>query len=257
MDKTALTKVVKDVRATLAKNSPAILTGVGIAGFVGAAISVGKATPKAMMLIEEKKLDLDVDELSKFEAFKTVWFCYIPAGVLTLLSIGCIMGAQSINIKRNAALATAYTLSETALKEYKDKVIETIGEKKERAVRDEIAKDKLKANPVNNNEVVVTKKGNTLCYEPFSGRYFRSDADEIRRALNMLNEQLLKDEYVNLNDFYDLIGLGTTQIGHTLGWHIQGGLIEILFVSDMAENDEPCLMITFADDPTYNYSTWY
>lgn len=251
-----LSKVAKDVRTTLVKNSPAILTGVGIAGFVGAAVSVGTSTPKAMRLIEEKKEELGTDELTKVETIKTVWVCYIPAAVLTVLSIGCIFGAQSVNLKRNAAIATAYTLSETALKDYKQKVVETIGEKKERDIRDEVAKEKLKKQPVSQSEVIPTGNGDSLCFEPLSGRYFRSDADKIRRALNNVNEMLLKDEYVSLNDFYDAIGLIDTKIGNELGWHIQGGLIDIRFVSDLADNEEPCLVIDFLDAPSYEYNKW-
>ena len=42
---------------------------------------------------------------------------------------------------------TAYTISETALKEYKDKAVEVVGPKKEQAIRDAVAKEQLeKAN---------------------------------------------------------------------------------------------------------------
>lgn len=251
-------KIMKVAKLELIKNSPSICIGFSIAGFITTAVMVGKATPKAMQLIENKKQELDTDELTKLEVVKTVWPCYIPAVVTGVVSTALALGANSINLRRNAALATAYGLSETALKEYKDKVVETIGEKKEAAIRDDILKDKIDNNPVNTKEIIITNDGDTLCYEPLSGRYFKSDAEKIRRGLNLLNEQMLKEDYVSLNDFYDLIGLDETGLGFDMGWHISssGGLVEIRFVSHLAANDEPCLAIEYLNKPVCNYSEW-
>ena len=251
-------KIMKVAKLELIKNSPSICIGFSIAGFITTAVMVGKATPKAMQLIEDKKQELDTDELTKLEVVKTVWPCYIPAVVTGVASTALALGANSINLRRNAALATAYGLSETALKEYKDKVVETIGEKKEAAIRDDILKDKIDNNPVNTKEIIITNDGDTLCYEPLSGRYFKSDAEKIRRGLNLLNEQMLKEDYVSLNDFYDLIGLDETGLGFDMGWHISssGGLVEIRFVSHLAANDEPCLAIEYLNKPVCNYSEW-
>ncbi len=63
------------------------------------------------------------------DIIKTAWPCYIPAAV-GAISVFCLIGASSTNLRRNAALATAYTLSESTLKEYQEKVVETIGEKR-------------------------------------------------------------------------------------------------------------------------------
>ena len=104
---------------------------------------------------------------------KAAFKCYIPSAVITTLSVGCIIAASNINHKRNAALATAYSLSESALKLYQEKVIETVGEKKEQQIRDEVAKEQIARNPVSKNEVIVTSSGNTLCYDVLSGRYFK------------------------------------------------------------------------------------
>lgn len=238
------------------KRAPEILTGVGIAGMVTTVVLSVKATPKALMLIEERKLDLDMEELPPTEIVKTAWKCYVPPFVTGVMSCACIIGASSVSMRRNAALATAYTLSETALSEYRDKVVETLGEKKDADVRDAIAKDKLDKNPITGNEVVVTERGETLCYEPLSGRYFQSDIDKIKRALNEVNNMLLNDSYVALNDFYTEIGLGTTKIGDDLGWQIGGGLIDIHFSTHLAANGEPCLVVDFIKPPAYDYNKW-
>lgn len=252
-----LSNVTQTITTFTKKNSPTILTAIGISGMIASTIFAIEATPKAVRLIEEKKRELKVEKLTPVETVKTTWKCYIPTVVLTVLSSGCIIGANSVHAKRNAALATAYTISETALREYKDKVIETIGEKKEQAVRDAIAKDKIDKNPVSKSEVIITKKGDTLCYDPWSSRYFKSDPEKIRKAINDLNYQIINEGMVTLNDFYYLLDLDSTRAGEDLGWNVnKGGQINFRFSSQIADDETPCLVLEFINPPTYDY-TYY
>ena len=253
MNKPNLTQIAKSIRASIGRHSPEILTGLGIAGMISTTIMAVKATPKALILIENRKDEMEVDKLPLLELVKTAWRCYIPAAVTSSLSVICLIGASSVNVRRNTALATAYSLSESALKEYQEKVIETIGEKKEQTVRDAIAKDKIEKNPVNNREVIITDKGNTLCYDAISGRYFKSDIERIKRAVNDINKNLLDDMYVSLNDFYYEIGLDNTKIGDSLGWNVEKGLIELNFSSQLASDGTPCLVIDYQLAPYYDY----
>lgn len=238
---------------SLKKHSPGILTGIGVAGLLATTVMAVDATPKALRLIEEKKQELQVEKLAIKETVKTAWKCYIPSAVTAIASVACIVGASSVNARRNAALATAYTLSETAAREYKEKVVEAIGEKKEQLVRDEVAKKQLEKNPVTKSEVVITEKGDTLCFDPWSSRYFKSDAEKLRRAINDLNYQLINDGYVTLNDFYYDIGLDETKPGETLGWDVNKGQVQFRFSSQIAEDGTPCLVLEFTNPPTYDY----
>ena len=108
MNKEAISKFARDVRTSLSRHSPAILMGIGIAGMVTTTVVAVKATPKALRLIEEKKQELDVESLTPVETVKAAWKCYIPAAVTGAVSIACLIGSNSVNTKRNAALATAY-----------------------------------------------------------------------------------------------------------------------------------------------------
>ena len=248
-----LSDIAKNVRTVIKKHSPEILTGIGIAGMITATVMAVKATPKALTLIDEKKEEQNVDKLTTVETVKTVWYCYIPSAVSIAVSILCLIGASSVNVRRNAALATAYTLSESALKEYKDKVVETIGEKKEQAVRDSIAKDKIEKNPVSKNEVIITNKGDMLCYDAISGRYFKSDIDKLKKAENELNKRMLNEMSVSLNDFYYEIGLDGIGIGDNIGWNINKGFIALQFSSQLTEEGTPCLVVDYSVVPDYDY----
>lgn len=255
MNKLNWSKMANDIRSGLQKHSPEILTGIGIAGMITTTVLAVRATPKALLLIEEKKTEEDVDKLKPVEVVRMTWTCYIPATVTGALSIACLVGASSVSLKRNTALATAYSLSESALKTYQEKVIETIGEKKEKEIRDEIAKGQLKKDPLVNKEVIVTGKGETLCYDTISGRYFKCDIEKIRRVEAMLNKELYSSMYVSLNDFYYEIGLRSTELGDELGWNTDMGPINFDFSSQLAEDDTPCLVINYHIAPRYDYRT--
>ena len=103
---------------------------------------------------------------------KLTWKVFIPPILMGATSIACIIGANSINTSRNAALAALYSLSETAFREYKNKVIEEIGRNKELKIRDDITKDQINNNPMRDRTVIITGNGDVLCYDKLSDRYF-------------------------------------------------------------------------------------
>lgn len=240
----------------LTKRAPEILTGMGIAGMIATTVMAVKATPKALELTSEKREELETDKLTTVETVKAAWKPYIPALVTGVISITCLIGASTTNLKRNAALATAYKISETALTEYKNKVVETIGEKKEKHIREEIERDHLRDNPASTSPIIITEKGSTLCYDPIGGRYFQSDMDTIVRAINRLNKCMMTDINMcaSLNDFYDEIDLEHTKVGDTIGWHMDWGLIEEEFSSLITDDGRPCLVIGFVNQPKYGFA---
>lgn len=253
MSKIKFKPLIKTIHSSLAKHSPAILTAFGITGMIGTTVLAVKATPKALDLIENKKEELDKDKLTVAETVKATWKCYVPAAITCATSAACLIGASSVHTKRNAALATAYKLSESALIEYRDKVVETIGEKKEQSVRDAIAKDHVEKNPVTNNEVIITDRGYTLCYDELSGRYFYSDIEKIKKAANELNRQMLNDMYVSLNELYYELGLEGTKLGEQMGWNVDRGLIDLKFSATVSADDRPCIVLDYRVPPMYDY----
>jgi len=254
MNKPNASNFIKNVQTAITRHSPEILTGIGIAGMITTTVLAVKATPKAIRLMDERKEELEIEKLPGVEIVKTTWKCYVPAAVTCVASVSCLIGASATHTKRNAALATAYKLSETALTEYKEKVIETIGEKKERVIRDKVAEDRIKKNPVSKNDVIITRKGDTLCLDYHSGRYFKSDIDKIKKAVNELNRRLVLDMYVSLNDFYDELELEHTSMGEDLGWNFDDGLVEVDFSSQIADDGTPCIVMDYRVAPHRNYS---
>lgn len=260
MNKPNVAKLFKDVQTVLSKHSPELLTGIGIAGMITTTVLAVRATPKALKLVENKQEELypdSTEKLTPVEVVKTTWRCYIPAAVTGVTSVACLIGASSVNARRNAALATAYNLSATALTEYKEKVVETIGEKKEQVIRDKIAEERLKNEPVNNSSIIVSGNGTTRCFDTITKRRFISDIETLRRIENELNKRMINGEdYISLNEFYYEVGMDGSSIGDDLGWNVCTGLINLDFSAQLDNDGVPCIVIDYKIAPKRGYNCY-
>lgn len=257
MNKPNFAKLIGDARLALDKHSPEILLGIGIAGmFTSIALAV-KATPKALKQLEEKKEELDKDKLTVGETIKATWKCYIPAAITSATSTMCLIGSNSVQARRTAAIATAYKLSETALAEYKEKVVETIGEKKEKLLREEIASEKATHQNSSESRVYITGGGSTLCMDPISMRLFESDINAIKRAQNEINEKMLVSPfgYASLNEFYEELGLEPTSQGDDMGWNVSTGKVKIDIGAGLTKDDRPCIVLDYRVAPRWDYTS--
>ncbi len=245
---------LKNLGGAISKNSPAILTGLAVGGMVTTVIFAVRATPKASEAIKTdsgKAHDGDPYGYTKVEALKSSWKFYIPAACMGAATIACIIGANSINQKRNAALATIYGITDAAFKEYKEKVVETIGKNKELKIQDDIVGDRIVMSPPTDDGIIYTGHGEVLCCDDMSGRYFKSDIEFLRQTVNTLNYNLRSEQFITLNDLYYAIGLSSIAIGELLGWDIEHGEIEVKYVSKLTEKGVPCLVLKYNTIPRY------
>lgn len=245
------------VRKVVMDNSPSILTGVAVAGVVSTAALASKASIGAHKNIEEDKSTQVVlygENITVPVRYwvERNWKLYIPTVLVGGATIACIIGANSVNTRRNAALASLYSLTEVASREYKDKVVQLLGEKKEQTLRDELAQETVENNPVSENKVYYTGSGDVLCYETMSGRYFHSDMETLRKAQNDINAKILNEMYASQNDFNRLIGLPATGYGEQVGWNTDK-MLELQFSSVLSEDGKPCLAIGYSNVPILNY----
>lgn len=250
----SLNTFIKSTKRIVSKHSPEILTGLGIAGMITSTILAVKATPKALKLMEDAKYEKEED-LTVKEKVETTWKCYIPSVVLTVVSAGCLVGASSVNLRRNAALATAYKLSETALSEYKDAIVETVGEEQAKTIKEKVAQKKVDKSDQPKSEVVMVGESKVWFLEPISLQYFQSEVETIRKAINDLNYRMIngQEEYITISEFYDEIGVRHSVDTPNLGWNIyREGKIEVDMVATKMENGNPCLMLDYNTSPGYD-----
>lgn len=281
MNKSSVTKIFKNVKTAMNHHSPEILTGLGIAGMVTTVVMAVKATPKALESIEEKKKEvydeldpIDVPsqalpedvKLKPAEVVKVTWKHYIPATVTGVASIACIIGASRVNLKRNAALVTAYNLSQTALTEYKEKVVETIGEKKEQKVREAIAKDRYEkysneqiSKPESARQKIHhTDGGDDRMFDVLGQREFTGSKLAVDQALVRLNNKLRREMTVSLNDFYDEVGLPRLPVlGDSMGWYVNKcDEIELCCDTSLNDDGKAVISVDFLIRPDYDYNNY-
>jgi len=252
-----ISQSLKILGGKISENSPALLTGLSVIGLVTTVALAIRDTPDAWMRLSDEETrremnrDVPYTALSVRDVVQLTWRCYIPTIGVGAATIACMVGSHSISHRRSAALASLYGITEAALREYQSKVVETIGHSKERRIRDEIASDELKKNPPSTAPIIFTGKGEVMCYDTLSGRYFKSDIEHIRRSINELNRQLMTDMFLSVNDFYYLINLPSIPLGEDMGWHVDDGLLEIDFSSHLTEDGAPCLVLAYEVAPRY------
>lgn len=242
MSSDIFTRTKKLLRA----NSPQILAGFGVAGVLTTAYYAAKGSFQAADLIreEEAKSGTASEPTERLkERAKLVWPCYIPAATTGVVTIGCIVGSNSLHTRRAAAAVSAWTLTEQAFTEYRSKVRNELGEHKEQVLRDDIVRERMDQNPPKEG-VVLVGDGGVLCHELYTGRYFMSSMEKLRRAQNDANQARISDLYVALDEFYDSLGWPHTAESGSVGWDGDRAL-ELEFTTTMTEDGQPCLAFNY------------
>lgn len=242
------------------QNDRAILTALSLAGLVATAIASYKSGSKVEKAVKKAKRDMqDVAPDDKearraviATAAKEIAPAVAPAVVMGGMTAACILGNHQASSRRIAVLSAAYTVSENAMRELNGKMNEMLGENKVKQIKDAVVKDGLikdgKENYPKDNQVIITKNGDVLCKDVQTGRYFKSDAEKIKQAINQLSHDILSEMWISLNDFYDLIGLPMVPLGDELGWNVEDcykGQIPITLTAQLTENEEPCLCLDY------------
>lgn len=219
---------------------PEILIGLGIGGFISTAV----LSSKASVSIYKKNRK----GLTKKEKIKIFLKAYWPTLLIGASSSACIISGALIKNKRYSALATAFAITEATAKTYQEKVIETIGERRNKTISDSIVGEKISNDkrPLDSSNIIVTSYGDMRCYDYMSDRYFTSDIQKIQKAVNDLNRRMRDEECISLNDFYDEIGLPLVTIGDVLGWKIDSGYIDLDYSSHLSPDGVPCLAINYS-----------
>lgn len=219
---------MKAIKQFLKHNSATIMTCFGAVGVVATAVTAVRATPKAMALIEQAGyekasesiplFDMEYTPLTVTETIKVAWKPYIPSVAIGAATIACIFGANILNQRQQAALASAYILLEQSYKEYKDKVKAELGADTESKIRASIVKDKL-----SDSDIPLLGGENLMFYEEHHGQIFERTMLEVRDAEYHLNRKLAMNGEVSLNEFLELLDLPGVEGGDAIGWSQEDG----------------------------------
>ena len=247
-------RIGKTVHTKTSNHAPEIFTGLGIAGMITSTILAVRATPRALKILEEEKAETELEIVEVKETVKLTWKCYVPAILVGGVSVALLIWGNKVMVKRYTALAAACSLSETAFRDYRHKVIEKIGEEKEKEIHSEIAQEKLKSNPISQHQVIDTGSGNDLCFDAMSGRYFYANVQKLEKNVNDLNRRMREEMYITLNEFYWEINLDPIDVGEILGWNIDTAYIELSYDTKLTNDNRPCIVIRHINPPFYDFT---
>lgn len=235
------------------EKSPMLFTGAAAGSSICAVILATKATPKAVRLLEERREKFPDEKISKTDAIKTTWKCYIPTTIMLGSSIFFMIMAHRTHTRKNAALAAALSMSEQALQTFTQKSLERIGEKKTGEIKAEVIEEAVAKNPPTDHNTEHTGKGDVLFYIPLNGRYFYSDIENVRKAINDFNYDLRDEMMKPINDLFYNLGIASDVYGNCIGYNINyKGPIDYDMPAVKATDGKPCLALEL-----YNWDPFF
>lgn len=243
---TSLIKAVRNSERVIKQNSPVVLASLAGAGLVSSVYLTARATWRAseQIHVAEAEGGTHDDAKERFkERSKLVWKEYIPPAVSTSATLVCLFGSLRSGQHKTAVAMTAYSVTEHAFQEYREKVIEQIGVKKDEEIRGELAQATVQATPPS-RDVIIAGGGDVLCCELFTKRYFTCDMQTLRKAQNDINSMLNNELYATMSDFYYLIGLDVTAESDSFGWDSDKQM-DLEFCTVMSSDDRPCLAFSY------------
>lgn len=220
-----MNKLMDRSKRFMKRHGSTMLTCAGAIGTVTSVVMAVRATPKAMILLEEAKQEKG-DDLTKLETVKVAGPAYIPSVVTCAATVVCIFGANVLNKRQQAALASAYALLDRSYKEYKAKLIELHGEEAHQEIIHANMIEKTKdvylrgAYMVGACDLSLEENDGEprLFYDEYGNRYFEATIEQVMSAEYHLNRNYVLRGCADLNEFYEFLGLEPTDYGTVLGW---------------------------------------
>lgn len=243
-------------------------TGMCAFGFVvGLAATVyfsWKDAPKAKEVLDS--MDEDATPMEKAKAIAPIATrTAVAAGVTLGSGLGlCKVASKAVKTASNVAttcslLSDGYNRLAAENEGLKTAAAKVVGEEKLNDIQREAVKAKMQqAQAVKYDtaedarpRICVTGHGDDLFYDSWSGRYFLSDINYLKKVINDLNYQLMNDMFINLNEYYVAVGLPPVDAGQHMGWNVDFGQIDVHYYSEMNEYDKPYTIVYFRTEPQY------
>lgn len=261
--KTAMQLKAGRTNLYLRKHSPEILLGAGLVGMVATVVMASKATLRAGNVLAEHDTQLDMvdraltekpESYSNEDATKDKVTIHVQTGLkfaklygpslgLGVLSVAAILASHGVMANRQVALVAAYNLLSEGFKNYRQRVVEELGEEKDRQYRLGLREEEyeteseIHVNEDGTIEVRQNKKkkqkqtklvptGNmpsiyARCFDN-SNPMYRADRLLNRAFLTAqeryINDLLILRGYVFLNEAYERLGFPHTSEGQLVGW---------------------------------------
>lgn len=242
---------MNNFKSFINKNSPVILSIIGVGGVILTTGLTIKATIKATELYNSLE---NKNELTKKDIVRLCWKEYIPTAISASTTIVCVLGANYLNQRTKASLVSAYYLLQSSYMDYK-RAADNLYENGDIKIKQEVCK-----NNYEKNNIIKINDDTTLFFDYESGTFFESSMDEILKYESQFLNTLNKYGKITLNEWEKIIGNKPLEYGDSVGWCCNEynnvdcyPEVEINLTPDVMSNGLECVMITFSMPPEFNY----
>lgn len=207
------------LRRGLKRASPTILTCMAAVGVIGTAVLAIRGTIKAQELVQAAT-DEKGEELAKLEVVKAAAPAYIPTALASISTISCVVGANTLNKRQQATMASAYAMLSQTYQRYRNAASTVYGEDADSKIQAEMAKDVyISADGISIlSSELEEKSEKILFYDTNSQRYFTSSVPAVLNAMYHLNRNIVLRGDATVNEFFEFLGLDGIAGGNDLGW---------------------------------------
>ncbi len=252
MPKIKLGKLTAKSFSRLAKSKNEIAIIAGIVGFGAAMFIIGKETPKAMILLEEAKKNSSTGKLPVKKTAGILAKSYAAPFGLAVSSLSLATGGLISNCKKIKTLEGLAESANEAYKKYKAKVIETVGDEKEKEVHKTLSKERF--DNFDSYDYGIDPDTVYIFEDSFSGQRVKTTAHEINQCALLLNREMLTEMFIPMNDFYEAIGMNFTKSGEKFGFNIDDGFIAPKYSRHyMDERGRFIIIIDYENEPSVDY----
>jgi hypothetical protein len=231
------------------KHSPVILFTAGVVGVVGTVVLACQATLKMDEALDEitkqktaaKELhDRNMDQYSDEDFKQDMMLLYVrsavkivklyaPAIVVGVASIAALTGAHVVLSRRNIAVTAAYAALEKGYQEYRRRVVDDLGEDKDREYRYGLVDHEVHEKKADGSTEITKIKGLNNKDISIYARFFDETCKDWNRNAgynsmfiqcqqNYANDLLRARGHVFLNEVYDMLGMPRSKEGAVVGW---------------------------------------
>lgn len=169
--------------------------------------------------IDEKDVP-EYQDLTKREKFVIYAKCYWPVVLFTSISVGSMLMALKFKNKQIKAAMIAASMAETALASKEGTIASILSARQAKDAVMSENKAELEKNKAPEASFIERSAifGDALMYDPLFKRYFYSDIEQIRGAINDAREEFNDAGGLTINDFYMHLGIKTVECGDEIGW---------------------------------------
>ena len=249
--------IARQAVVAIRTHTPIILTSTAVAGVITTAVLTAKAAIKAdRRMGHEPHLENETKVAEVKQYVRVTWKCWLPPIGAGSLTIASIILAHYTQQKRYAALMGLYVLGEKAFSEYRESIEEVVDKNTGQKIREKAAEKAVNRDSEALEKHIFERGETCLVFDSYSGRYFKSDIETIRRAENKFNKNLIDHMYGSLNEFYAEIGIEGIVAGEDVGWN-SDKLLEVDYEAVLTDKGIPALYIGFNSSPPNHSYTFH